>query len=203
MFNIIPFRNSITQIQRNERIKLFNIRDKNKNKNPSYFTTIINNNKNQNNNSIMNQSENKMKKIRKIINLYYTKNDERINHNITKEENTNNINILKEEENQNAYNAYNAYNKTINTKSMFMTEMNFLNNKKNKKIKNKEIKEVKNNKIAEYQLKSTNYDFLNFKELLKRIEIDKKKIINNQNDIDEMIKTTKDTYNEIWKYNHH
>ena len=203
MFNIIPFRNSITQIQRNERIKLFNIRDKNKNKNPSYFTTIINNNKNQNNNSIMNESENKMKKIRKIINLYYTKNDERINHNITKEENTNNINILKEEENQNAYNAYNAYNKTINTKSMFMTEMNFLNNKKNKKIKNKETKEVKNNKTAEHQLKNTNYDFLNFKELLKRIEIDKKKIINNQNDIDEMIKTTKDTYNEIWKYNHH
>ena len=24
-----------------------------------------------------------------------------------------------------------------------------------------------------------------------------------KNDIDEMIKTTKDTYNEIWKYNHH
>lgn len=195
MFNIIPFRKSIANIERKERIKIINIR--NKDKNPSYFTTIRNNNINkQNNNSIMNENENKMKKIRKIINLYYAKNDERINHNSTNKEN-NNINLLKEEENQN------TYDKTINPNSMFMTEMNFLNNKKNKKIKNKEIKEVKNNKKTEYDFKNTNYDFLNFKELLKRIEIDKKKIINNQNDIDDMIKTTKDTYNEIWKYNHH
>ena len=34
-------------------------------------------------------------------------------------------------------------------------------------------------------------------------ENDKKKIINNQNDLDDMLKTTRDTYFEIWKCNHH
>ena len=79
---------------------------------------------------------------------------------------------------------------------MFMTEMNFLindRNKKNNKVKMKNVKEIKD----------TNYDSLSFKELLKHIENDKKKIIDNQNDLDIMIKTTKDTYYEIWKCNHH
>ena len=52
-------------------------------------------------------------------------------------------------------------------------------------------------------IKSINYESLSFKELLKHIENDKKKIINNQNDLDIMIKTTKDTYYEIWKCNRH
>ena len=79
---------------------------------------------------------------------------------------------------------------------MFMTEMNFLINDKNK-INNQ------NNIKKNRELKSINYDFLSFKELLKHIEDDKKKIINNQNDLDDMLKTTRDTYFEIWKCNHH
>lgn len=91
------------------------------------------------------------------------------------------------------------------TQSMFMTGMNFLmpNNHKNKNLKNsnselnienKENKESKDNKI--------NYNYLNFKELLKRIEENKKKIIDNQNDIEDMLLTAKDTHMEIWKCNH-
>ena len=92
---------------------------------------------------------------------------------------------------------------------MFMTEMNFLksnNNNRQKYLdKMKEIKEIKNkeNKNIENEFKKSNYECFSFKVLLKYIENDKKKIINNQNDIDDMIKTTKDTYHEIWKYKHH
>lgn len=198
-FYMIPFRNSLTQIKREEKINFINKR--NNDRNPSYLTTAINNIKNQTDNRIKNNNENKVKEIRKIINLYFSKNEEKNNHNITKNENKNE-NLLKEKDNQN------INNKTTIKNSMFMTEMNFLIYNKNKrKSKNKEIKEIKELKEIksnkEKELKTTNYDFLNFKELLKHIERDKKRIINNQNDIDNMIKTTKDTFNEIWKYNHH
>ena len=46
------------------------------------------------------------------------------------------------------------------------------------------------------------FGYLNFKELLKHIEENKKKIIDNQNDIENMLLTAKDTRNEIWKCNH-
>ena len=82
------------------------------------------------------------------------------------------------------------------TKSMFMTGMNFLmnNNRLNKDIneENKENKEVKKN-----------FNYMSFKELLKHIEENKKKIIDNQNDIENMLKTAKDAHIEIWKCNHH
>ena len=87
-------------------------------------------------------------------------------------------------------------NRIIKPNSMFMTEMNFLINDKNK-INNK------NSMKKSREIRNINYDFFSFKELLKHIENDKKKIIDNQNDLDKMIKTTKDTYFEIWKYNHH
>ena len=195
-FYMIPLRNSLTQIKREEKINFINKRINEIN--PSYLNTFINNIKNQTDNRIKNNNENKVKEIRKIINLYYSKNEEKNNHNITKNENKNE-NLLKEKDNQN------INNKTTIKNSMFMTEMNFLIYNKNKrKSKNKEIKEIKEVKTnKENEIKRTNYDLLNFKELLKRIERDKKKIINNQNDIDNMIKTTKDTFNEIWKYNHH
>lgn len=79
------------------------------------------------------------------------------------------------------------------TKSMFMTGMNFLmnNNGLNKDV-NVENKEVKKN-----------FNYMSFKELLKHIEENKKKIIDNQNDIEDMLKTAKDAHFEIWKCNHH
>lgn len=79
------------------------------------------------------------------------------------------------------------------TKSMFMTGMNFLmnNNGLNKDV-NAENKEVKKN-----------FNYMSFKELLKHIEENKKKIIDNQNDIEDMLKTAKDAHFEIWKCNHH
>ena len=97
------------------------------------------------------------------------------------------------------------------TKSMFMTGMNFLmpnNNAKNKfqkynkeklqdKEPNSECREKKDNKESIFS-----FGYLNFKELLKHIEENKKKIIDNQNDIENMLLTAKDTRNEIWKCNH-
>ena len=195
-FYMIPIRNSLTQILNEEKKKLMNAR--NNDKNPSYSTIFINNFNSQNENRILDNNENKVKKLRKIINLYYSKNEENNNFNSkneNKEENKEE-NIFKEKENQN------TNNKNIKRNSMFMTEMNFLINDKNgKRNKTKEIKEIKYNKENEF--KNSNYDSINFKELLKHIERDKKKIINNQNDIDNMLKTTKDTFYEIWKYNHH
>jgi hypothetical protein len=187
----IPFGNSLTHILNEEKKKFINTR--NNDKNPSYSTTFINNINNQNENRIIDNTDNKAKKLRKIINLYYTK-----NHLDNKKENKNE-NVFEEKENKDINNK----NKNKKRKSMFMTEMNFLinndNNRKRSKIK--KTKEIKHNKENEF--KNNNYDSINFKELLKHIERDKKKIINNQNDIDNMLKTTKDTFYEIWKYNHH
>ena len=84
---------------------------------------------------------------------------------------------------------------------MLMTEMNFLISDKNKR-KNK-IKEIisKNEIISEDN--NSKFESMSFKELLKHIENNKRKIIDNQNDIDKMLKTAKDTHYEIWKYNNH
>ena len=189
VFNI-PFRNSLTHISNGKKRKLINKR--NNDKIPSYYLfTFINNINSQKENIIMDNNENKAKKLRKKINLYYSKIEEKNEINIKNENKEENL--IKEKENQDA----NYKNRKRN--SMFMTEMNFLINNKNKrKI---EIKGIKYNK--ENELKNTNYDSINFKELLKHIERDKKKIINNQNDIDNMLKTTKDTFYEIWRYKHH
>ena len=86
------------------------------------------------------------------------------------------------------------------TKSMFMTGMNFLmpSNYKNKNLNKKNEINLENNKD-----KNINYNCLSFKELLKHIEENKKKIIDNQNDIEKMLMTAKDTHIEIWKCNHH
>ena len=46
------------------------------------------------------------------------------------------------------------------------------------------------------------YNYLSFKDLLKHIEENKKKIIDNQNDIENMLITAKDTHNEIWRCSH-
>ena len=187
----IPFGNSLTHILNEEKKKFINTR--NNDKNPSYSTTFINNINNQNENRIIDNTDNKAKKLRKIINLYYTKNV------LDNKKENKNENVFEEKENKDINNK----NKNKKRKSMFMTEMNFLinndNNRKRSKIK--KTKEIKHNKENEF--KNNNYDSINFKELLKHIERDKKKIINNQNDIDNMLKTTKDTFYEIWKYNHH
>ena len=187
----IPFGNSLTHILNEEKKKFINTR--NNDKNPSYSTTFINNINNQNENRIIDNTDNKAKKLRKIINLYFSKND------LDNKKENKNENVFEEKENKDINNK----NKNKKRKSMFMTEMNFLinndNNRKRSKIK--KTKEIKHNKENEF--KNNNYDSINFKELLKHIERDKKKIINNQNDIDNMLKTTKDTFYEIWKYNHH
>ena len=187
----IPFGNSLTHILNEEKKKFINTR--NNDKNPSYSTTFINNINNQNENRIIDNTDNKAKKLRKIINLYYSKNV------LDNKKENKNENVFEEKENKDINNK----NKNKKRKSMFMTEMNFLinndNNRKRSKIK--KTKEIKHNKENEF--KNNNYDSINFKELLKHIERDKKKIINNQNDIDNMLKTTKDTFYEIWKYNHH
>ena len=178
-FNIITFKNSLTLKKSKERPKLDD--GNSKDKNSMNFTSIMNNinyNNETNKNGI--KKGNKMKEIRKIINIINKSNDENIRKNILKKED--NFNIQDK--------------KFIKPNSMFMTEMNFLIND-NKKIKNnKKVKEIKD-------IKSINYDSLSFKELLKHIENDKKKIINNQNDLDMMMKTAKDTYYEIWKCNRH
>ena len=131
------------------------------------------------------KKENKIKILRKIINVY--KGDEM-------KKSANKIKIEKMFKREGNINKKN--NGFIKPNSMFMTEMNFLINDKSK-INNQ------NNMKKSRELKSINYDFLSFKELLKHIEDDKKKIINNQNDLDDMLKTTRDTYFEIWKCNHH
>ena len=190
----IPFGNSLTHILNKEKKKFINSR--NNDKNPSYSTTFINNINNQNENRIIDNTDNKAKKLRKIINLYYSKND------LDNKKENKNENVFEEKENKDINNKNNK-NKNKKRKSMFMTEMNFLinndNNRKRSKIK--KTKEIKHNKENEF--KNNNYDSINFKELLKHIERDKKKIINNQNDIDNRLKTIKDTFYEIWKYNHH
>ena len=90
------------------------------------------------------------------------------------------------------------------TKSMFMTGMNFL---MHSNIRNKNKNEINSennyNKKLENKDENINYNCLSFKDLLKHIEENKKKIIDNQNDIEKMLMTAKDTHIEIWKCNHY
>ena len=198
-FTFSPLKNSLlfTKIIDKQKFKY----ESNRNKNPLYQTVIMGNSKikieDKSKNDI--KGKNKMKELRKIINIYEDKNEiknkNKSNNNI---ENESELNEIEDKKNN---------NKIIRTNSMFMTEMNFMiNNKRKKKIKDKinKIKEENDQmeKIGE-EINNSKYNFLNFKELLKHIEKDKQRIINNQNDIDDMIKTTKDTYYEIWKCNHH
>ena len=181
--NIIPSKNSLTVKKTKEGLLKFDCGNNKEKK----FATIMNNLTNLKesfkNIRIKNKGNkgNKMKELKKIINIY--KNDDE-NNNIIKNKDEN---VQKEEE---------SNKRTIKPKSMFMTEMNFLINDKNKINNNNKKKEIK-------EIKNINYDSFSFKELLKHIENDKKKIIDNQNDLDIMIKTTKDTHYEIWKWNHH
>ena len=100
-------------------------------------------------------------------------------------ENVEDNNTLKED---------NAFPKT---RSMFMTGMYFLGKSK----KHKEKYENKENEENNEKEKKINHEFLSFKELIRQIEQNKKKIIDNQNDIEDMIQTAKETHKEIWKCN--
>ena len=92
--------------------------------------------------------------------------------------------------------------KNIKSNSMFMTQVNFLNKEENNKENN--IKEKNNiNKENKSSDKKVDYDSLNFKELIKHLRNNRRQIIKNQNDINSMIKTTRDTYNEIWNFSHY
>jgi hypothetical protein len=105
-----------------------------------------------------------------------------------------NFRSIENAEDNNTLKEDNAFPKT---RSMFMTGMYFLGKtKKNqKKFENNENEE--NNEKE----KKINYEFLSFRELIKQIEQNKKKIIDNQNDIEDMIQTAKETHKEIWKCN--
>ena len=157
------------------------------------FTSIMNNinyNNETNKNGI--KKGNKMKEIRKIINIINKSNDENINDNkMTKDENIRK-NILKKEDN------FNIQDKKF-TNCLSLEYINLINYDESLPLVSNQIK------LNEFpaSIKIINYDSLSFKELLKHIENDKKKIINNQNDLDMMMKTAKDTYYEIWKCNRH
>ena len=132
------------------------------------------------------------KNFEKAVNIYFKSN---FNSNEINNENVENIeNVKKEEEEEHI----------PKTKSMFMTGMNFLmpSNIRNKN-KNEINSENNYNKKLENKDENINYNCLSFKELLKHIEENKKKIIDNQNDIEKMLMTAKDTHIEIWKCNHY
>ena len=109
----------------------------------------------------------------------------------------NNFRNIKNVEDNNTLKEDNAFPKK---RSMFMTGMYFLGkSKKNKEqYENKENEENEENNKKE---KKINHEFLSFSELIKQIEQNKKKIIDNQNDIEDMIQTAKETHKEIWKCN--
>jgi hypothetical protein len=112
-------------------------------------------------------------------------------------------NNIKSSENNDEFQMPKYQNQFPKTKSMFMTGMNFLVNHNknsnitniNNKVKNELNENINNNE----NIKSFNY--ISFRELLKHIEENKKKIIDNQNDIEDMIQTAKETHKEIWKCN--
>ena len=191
--NIIPLKNSLTIKRTKEKIKLDSKNNINPNPENNLFTFNMNNQNSLNYyiNKINNQSKkmknnNKIKELRKTINIYYSK-KENMNQSDENTKNENSNQKIKMEDNLTINNQHMTKN------PMFVTEMNFLINGKNK---------TKNRKKEYRKLKNLNYDSLSFKELLKHIENDKKKILNNQNDIDEMLKTAKDTYYEIRKCKH-
>jgi hypothetical protein len=113
-------------------------------------------------------------------------------------------NNIKSSENNDEFQMPKYQNQFPKTKSMFMTGMNFLvNHNKNSNITNINNKvkiELNENINNNENIKSFNY--ISFRELLKHIEENKRKIIDNQNDIENMLKTAKDTHNEISKCHH-
>ena len=162
----------------------------------NYLNENINNDKNEKKEkpkkiTSLNKNETQ-KEFVKTVNIYFKSN---LRNKIIVDDN----NIKKEE------------NIIPKTTSMFMTGMNFCmpNNHRNKnKEKNENndfdtnMESIENNDNLENKEKKINYNYLSFKDLLKHIEENKKKIIDNQNDIENMIITAKDTHNEIWKCSH-
>ena len=156
------------------------------------FDNKINYNKDENDVFIR---KNKIKDLKKIINIYCNKEEPGKKKFINSENKVINKNNNSKDDK--------VEDKIVKKNFMFMTEMNFLikNRNENKmKIKNSINK---TNKNLEKKVKKTiDYDSLNLKELIKYIEKNKRRIIHNQNEIDNMLKTTRDTYHEIRKINH-
>ena len=156
------------------------------------FDNKINYNKEENDVFIR---KNKIKDLKKIINIYCNKEEP------GKKKFSNSENKVINKNNNSKDDK--VEDKIVKKNFMFMTEMNFLikNRNENKmKIKNSINK---TNKNLEKKVKKTiDYDSLNLKELIKYIEKNKRRIIHNQNEIDNMLKTTRDTYHEIRKINH-
>ena len=113
-------------------------------------------------------------------------------------------NNIKSSENNDEFQLPKNKNQFPKTKSMFMTGVNFLvNHNKNSNItniNNKLKSELNENINNNDNVKS--FNSISFRELLKHIEENKKKIIDNQNDIENMLKTAKDTHNETSKCHH-
>ena len=162
---------------------------------------------NVNKKTLYEDNTNKVKQLRKIINVYYKKDDnENKRKNNSENKIKNKIRTINDNKELNEDGEQNNNNKNMTKSSMFMTEMNFLiKNKKRKsnKIKIEKIINKSNKNIEKEIKKKIDYDSLTLKELIRHIENNKRIIIINQNDINKMIKTTRDTYQEIWKINHH
>ena len=156
------------------------------------FDNKINYNKEENDLFIR---KNKIKDLKKIINIYCNKEEP------GKKKFSNSENKVINKNNNSKDDK--VEDKIVKKNFMFMTEMNFLikNRNENKmKIKNSINKTNKN--LEKKAKKTIDYDSLNLKELIKYIEKNKRRIIHNQNEIDNMLKTTRDTYHEIRKINH-
>ena len=209
--NVISLKDSYLFKARKEKLKLQN--KNNKNKRYEFINSIMSKTDSKdynkvNKKTLYEDNSNKVKQLRKIINVYYKKDDnenKRKNNSENKIKNKirtiNDNKELNEDGEQN-----NNNNKNMTKSSMFMTEMNFLiKNKKRKsnKIKIEKIINKSNKNIEKEIKKKIDYDSLTLKELIRHIENNKRRIIRNQNDINKMIKTTRDTYQEIWKINHH
>ena len=195
-----------------EKDDLYNIiplKIKNKRENPKLNHEVYPNKKYEYSKSVfskinINYSPNREKMIRKYKNNS-TKNivikGIKIVKNYNKEKNNDNTS-KKENKNQNIKNLEKYKIKNIKSNSMFMTQINFINKEENIK-ENKTIEKNVINKEDKITENKIDYDSLNLKELIKHLRNNRKKIIKNQNDINNMIKTTRDTYNEIWNLNHH
>ena len=156
------------------------------------FDNKINYNKEENDLFIR---KNKIKDLKEIINIYCNKEEP------GKKKFSNSENKVINKNNNSKDDK--VEDKIVKKNFMFMTEMNFLikNRNENKmKIKNSINKTNKN--LEKKAKKTIDYDSLNLKELIKYIEKNKRRIIHNQNEIDNMLKTTRDTYHEIRKINH-
>ena len=195
---------------RKEKLKLQN--KNNKNKRYEFINSIMSKTDSKdynkvNKKTLYEDNTNKVKQLRKIINVYYKKDDnENKRKNNSENKIKNKIRTINDNKELNEDGEQNNNNKNMTKSSMFMTEMNFLiKNKKRKtnKIKIEKIINKSNKNIEKEIKKKIDYDSLTLKELIRHIENNKRRIIRNQNDINEMIKTTRDTYQEIWKINHH